>query len=241
MTLVKNLVGERFNNLVVQEDFIKDGIRWIKCKCDCGNFTIIRAHNRKQVLSCGCSYRNDLTNQRFDSLIAIKYLRTTEPHHRVYWLCQCDCGKFIEVTSKNLIRKSTKNCGDRNIHKHYKYKGYQDIPGSLFHRMKDGARKRNHEFDITIEQMWELFLKQNKKCALSGRDIDFGDFNIITQYRKTTASLDRIDSKKGYTIDNVQWVHRDINMMKHIYDQGYFISTCREIVLVADSKGIKCQ
>ena len=50
-----------------------------------------------------------------------------------------------------------------------------------------------------------MFLKQNKKCALTGLDIWFG----ISTKEKThgkkeqTASLDRIDSSKGYTKDNV--------------------------------------
>ena len=42
----------------------------------------------------------------------------------------------------------------------------------------------------------------------------------------TTASLDRIDSKKGYTIDNVQWVYKKINMMKQNYDQKEFVNLC---------------
>lgn len=29
-----------------------------------------------------------------------------------------------------------------------------------------------------------------------------------------TASLDRIDSSKGYTIDNVWWIHKQLNWMK---------------------------
>ena len=49
---------------------------------------------------------------------------------------------------------------------------------------------------------------------------------ISTKYNKTTASLDRIDSKKAYTVDNIQWVHKDINMLKNKYDQEYFIHMC---------------
>jgi hypothetical protein len=47
--------------------------------------------------------------------------------------------------------------------------------------------------------------------------------------RLTTASLDRIDSSKGYVIDNVQWLHRDINMMKQRFSQEYFINICKHI------------
>jgi len=36
----------------------------------------------------------------------------------------------------------------------------------------------------------------------------------MKEYADTTASLDRINSSKGYTLDNVQWVHKTVNIMK---------------------------
>lgn len=45
-----------------------------------------------------------------------------------------------------------------------------------------------------------------------------------------TASLDRINSSIGYTIDNVQWVHKKINMMKMDLSQEEFINYCRLVV-----------
>lgn len=40
------------------------------------------------------------------------------------------------------------------------------------------------------------------------------------------ASLDRIDSNMDYQEENVQWLHKDINMMKQQFDQDYFIQMC---------------
>ena len=42
-------------------------------------------------------------------------------------------------------------------------------------------------------------------------------------------SLDRIDSNNGYVEGNVQWVHKDVNMMKKDYNQEYFINICKLI------------
>lgn len=53
--------------------------------------------------------------------------------------------------------------------------------------------------------MWELFLKQRGKCALTGEDLKLGYKN------NQTASLDRIDNSIGYEKNNIQWVHKDIN------------------------------
>jgi hypothetical protein len=76
---------------------------------------------------------------------------------------------------------------------------------------------------LTIEQAWELYQKQEGKCALSGLPIFFP----ATNKGEFTASLDRIDSSKGYIEGNVQWVHKDINIMKNKFPQDYFIKICK--------------
>jgi len=57
---------------------------------------------------------------------------------------------------------------------------------------------------------------------LSGLDISFTG---------KTASLDRIDNEKGYVEGNVQWVHKDINNMKHTYPNDYFVNLCQQVAL----------
>ena len=41
-----------------------------------------------------------------------------------------------------------------------------------------------------------------------------------------TASVDRIDSSKGYIADNIQILHKDINVMKWDFTQDYFLHLC---------------
>jgi len=67
-------------------------------------------------------------------------------------------------------------------------------------------------------------LKQDKKCALSGVDIGFSKKTI--DKHETTASLDRIDSSKGYIIENIQWIHKEVNRMKMDMDETRFIRWC---------------
>ena len=60
--------------------------------------------------SCGCQRFEDLSNQRFGKLIALK--RTG---NRIgtssEWECQCDCGKTAYVSAHNLKTEHTKSCG----------------------------------------------------------------------------------------------------------------------------------
>jgi hypothetical protein len=114
-------------------------------------------------------------------------------------------------------------CGN----KVYNWKGCGDLCGTYWSRVVKGAEERNLPVGITINDAWDLFLKQNGKCTLSGLDI------IIKRgrgnndwYKLTTASLDRIDSNKGYIVGNIQWVHKLINISKWNLDERIYIDYC---------------
>lgn len=167
----------------------------------------------------------DISGQRFGKLVALNYVETINKTSR--YLCQCDCGKQKILIRKLLVRGDTTSCGcdwiKSNI-KHHSWKGYKDIPLDFFTTIKRGAESRNIEFNITIEQISDLLEYQNKKCALSGLDLQFSK---IRKDKKTqTCSLDRIDSNIGYVKGNIQWVHKRINIMKNKLSDKDFIYFC---------------
>lgn len=86
---------------------------------------------------------------------------------------------------------------------------YNKIAITWFEVKKRGGISRGYDWNISIEDVWNLYEKQNGKCALSGIDIGWDEKGL-----KATASIDRIDNNKGYLTDNVQLVHKKINMMK---------------------------
>ena len=87
---------------------------------------------------------------------------------------------------------------------------------------------RGIKFDITIEDIWDLFLKQERKCAFTGQELSMGRETRKDPIERT-ASLDRKDSSKPYTMDNVQWVHKDINMMKRSLSDERFVQLCKTV------------
>lgn len=149
------------------------------------------------------------------------------------WLCKCECGREKNVYQTHLIQGNSKSCKNvgcqfvKSGETHSQWKGIGDISGDKLYCIQNGASKRNIPFEITKEYIWELFIKQNKKCALSGVDIDFGiQIGPEDKQEQATASLDRIDNSKGYIIGNVWWVHRDINWMKNTFKLNHFIKLC---------------
>ncbi len=143
---------------------------------------------------------------------------------------RCKCGDEFSRTYHRLRGQQSILCDRcaRSDGPSKNFKGYKEISLTQWNRAKKCAREGGRLFDINIEQAYEIFLKQNKKCAISGLDIGFGVPG--KKYRSNvTASLDRIDSDKNYTLDNVQWVHKDINWMKQDFNEEYFIKTCKKI------------
>jgi hypothetical protein len=100
-------------------------------------------------------------------------------------------------------------------------------------KLKKEQKNRGYSICVDIKYVWNLYLQQNKKCALSGLPIEFAIANKKSS--ETTASLDRINSTKGYVEGNIQWVHKNINIMKNVYEQNYFIFLCK---LIAENNNI---
>lgn len=106
--------------------------------------------------------------------------------------------------------------------------GFEDIPMSYFGPLKACAKARNIEFNISIEDIWNLYISQNKVCKLSGANIYFGSKKIKGIIRN--ASVDRIDSNIGYQLDNIQLVDKKINSMKKDFSLSHFLYLCESVV-----------
>lgn len=147
-----------------------------------------------------------------------------------YWNCICDCGNKKVVCGKSIVRRSAVSCGCWNKNKCWQ--GVGDLGKTYWSKIVKHASERNLEFSIDMKYAWKLFQKQKGKCALSGVDILIDrSWSQNTYMGKSinTASLDRIDSSKGYIKGNVQWVHKTINKMKSNLLESDFINWCSKI------------
>lgn len=147
-----------------------------------------------------------------------------------YWKCRCECGNVAYAVTNELRAGIAKSCGclrsKQNSQSHH-WKGHGQISSHFFAQIIRSAANRGLVMQVTIEQLWDLFVKQNGKCALTGVDIKFAE----SHKENPTASVDRIDSKLGYIVGNIQFVHKDINIMKLDHSQDRFVELCN---LVSD-------
>lgn len=171
----------------------------------------------------------DLTGREFGLLKVLEFSEIRKGQGS-FWLCECKCGNIKPMSRAVLVNKRAKTCGckcNRYGQKDVGWTGHGQITGWFWTHIKRGATSRPTpvEFNLTIEYAWQKFLEQDGKCALSGLLLEFE--MKFSDAKNRTASLDRIDSTKGYIEGNVQWVHKDINKMKWNYPEEKFIEFCK--------------
>ena len=186
----------------------------------------------------------DVKGKKFDLLRPVKLVSIDENktgNNKYLWECECDCGNKCIKSTYSLkyhhVNNNTKNscgCEDKRI---ARWKSL-DINPKHFNRIKSSAKSRKLEFDLTPEFLHELFHKQKKRSAISGRELlmpgrkgnGSGLSQCVSENKDLIASLDRIDSSKGYTKDNVWWISRRENSCKmdlSIQDmEQFFIDGC---------------
>lgn len=230
----KDLINKTFTYLkVIEYSHMKirkrkgiqycEKLHYWKCQCKCGN--IIVCHGASLISgntkSCGClRIKYDIAGQKFGEWTVLKLATPvvrSNGHKERAWLCICSCDKKQILLQGSLIRGRSSRCFECRRSKN---KSYGEILYTYWHSLQRGAKKRNIKFEIDIQYCWDLFLKQERKCKLSGVELEFGKQSLYK------ASLDRINPNMGYIIGNVQWINRTINMCKGNLQNNDLIKIC---------------
>lgn len=118
-------------------------------------------------------------------------------------LCKV-CYKKRTKIYKNLNPEKSKN---------HRKKYDQSVRGKLNRLVrvaKERATKLNKEFDLDFSFIVTLFEQQSGVCSLTGIPFDLS--KTKHSRRPFCPSLDRIDSTRGYTKDNVRLVCTAVNL-----------------------------
>jgi len=193
-------------------------------------------------MAMGPGKRGDVVGKVFGWWTVIKEKPYT-PYEIAKVFCGCRCGTTRWIGLSGLKRGKTKSCGCLTVERSslQNYRGIGDLSKSYVTRIKSSAKSRGIEFVLTAEFLWELFVAQDGKCAITGvplvMDRHFRK-SMAAKNKNQTASLDRKDSSLGYVKGNVQWVHLDINMMKHNKSERRFVELCQAVAGHAANRGL---
>lgn len=220
-------IGNKYKNYtVISEPYLDNKIWYVNVQCNCGKIKKQPTGSLKKLNQCKkCNaifkYRKYKTGDKKYNLTIIDYINNSSNSHTQIKV-RCDCGNTNNISTYHFGKiKMCRGCYlSKNGINHPSYKGTKYITKTYFSQIKLNAKCRNLNFNLTINDLDKLLVKQNFKCYLSGQSISVHD---------KTASLDRVDSTKGYTKNNIAWIHKDIQRMKSDFDIFYFIDICNKI------------
>lgn len=124
----------------------------------------------------------------------------------------------LSYLCRDCNRETSRDYRLRNKDRYYANQKKSRESESVFisqtlYSLKTRANKKGLEVDVTQEYLKSLLDASEYSCSVSGLKM-----NLESHPRKKAnpfkASLDRIDSTKGYIKGNVQWVCWSVNQMK---------------------------
>lgn len=222
-----DLTGLKFNHLTVIKRHPKPHpTTWI-CKCDCGKITRKDSQNLKRGITKSCGCIKPIDDKVVGTTINSWYIAEKMPErykdNGIMYRCirkECGCEKRVSL---RFIKRLKHNWTCPKISK-----GTGQLSYKSFSRKRVSAKTKGKEFILTQKFLADLYEQQERKCAITGISITL--FPEKERVYEETASLDRIDSDKGYVEGNVQWVHKDVNTMKWDFELDKLLLFAKLIV-----------
>ncbi len=156
--------------------------------------------------------------------------------------------KYFEQKNKETYQKSNLNNPKYNHNRYVLYKNeylkrqdflLKSARGrlySIFDAARTRSKKYKLEFIITLQDILDLYEIQNKKCLLTNID-----FSLERKGRKNknpfAPSIDRINSEKGYTKNNIRLVCVIVNLALNNFGDIIFDKMCKEYINNLNMKG----
>lgn len=240
-------IGVKINEwTIISDPIIVNGKRTRDLICSCGhkaNFTesyINKSTFSRSCKSCGQIRRYNESSSRVynigDKLMNLEILDIIHGKRIKYKVKCLSCGNVYE-TGHSILNKKSNNIGTSYCNKCFtidmksqrKCKMLTEHISLIFYKkLIVQANLRGILFNVSPEYLESIY---NGFCYLSNTKIDIGTYSKSKGCIDSgNASLDRIDSTKGYVENNVGWVSKQINVMKHILSVEDFVKLCKMVV-----------
>ena len=133
----------------------------------------------------------------------------------------------------NVLYPICRSCTENARGKHVAHPLYKPSIDRFFCKLasslKGGARTRGIAVFIDKDDLLGLYLEQEGKCALTGTLMVL-DSGKSAHRNRVRPSIDRVDSGGNYTLDNIQLICAQLNLMKGGMSQVDFLRWCNKVV-----------
>lgn len=115
------------------------------------------------------------------------------------------------------------------------------IPNTIRARWKGNAEARGLEWSITDTEIEEKLVSQDWKCYYTGVKMlvpSYENGKTFNMGHPDSLSIDRIDSSKGYTKDNIVFCACAINYAKNKWSEQEFVAFLKQVVSTMTTKEV---
>ena len=222
---------------------VKNGHNYVTARCTCGKEQLICLSDLRSGRATGC--RNCKARERsLDIKIGDNFKQwlvidgpVIGKGSVVLWKVRCmECNtseRYIqgnELVNNSKCFKCLKCAMKTKGNTQALNKGkIGELSLTRYSKLGRSALKRNIQFNVSLEYLWNLFKLQDYKCAITG--------DVLLSINK--ASLDRIDSDRGYEEGNVQWTTTQSNLSKHKMTMQELYNFCTKVLNNANQQPIR--
>ena len=186
--------------------------------------------------------RIDLSGKRINKLLVLNFSHShIQPsgQKRAVWNVRCDCGVEKKMSNGTLSSGRIISCGCegaklRKLGTNKKPFGEANF-NYIFLQYKHRAKSKNWEFEFTKDSFREVITKKCVYCNSIGQEYRI---NRSQNGKFISNGIDRIDSSKGYTVENSVPCCKNCNVMKNNLELNEFINHIKKIYYVTIEKGI---
>lgn len=265
MKTIENLTNRVFGRLtVIERDLSRksknETSRWY-CLCLCGNkISVLRSSLMKgNTKSCGClknekaalngkkgigvskPIKEDLTGRIFGKLKVLQRDVVKIGLERgSFWICQCECGNICSTARHSLVNHGTQSCGcyQKTQARNKAMPDAMSDKNYWIGKYKRRAKNQNVEFSFSDKEFYDICSMNCFYCDREPvvRSTGYIRQNDVGVYKAN--GIDRIEPKKGYTIENSVPCCTPCNLMKTDKNQQEFINIAIRIAKKHGKKNV---
>lgn len=239
----KQYIGQQYNNLtLIQKSNRKRRGRFLwKCLCTCGNITYQELSNiiAGRIKTCGTrrNHLSDYTGQTYNRLTILEETQckvNKDGAVKRYYRCLCNCGKTTICQITGVLSGRIKSCGclAEEQRKEGRSRKYHPVISSAM------VIWCHYKEELSFDDFMRLTQQNCTYCGVPPSNIfnkaDKAKSYIPSQYQIEAGNfvyngLDRVDSNKKHTIDNVVPCCWNCNRMKSNMSLDDFLAHIQKI------------
>ncbi len=237
----KGQLREDFTGTFINGWAIGDYVGSQKYECTCENGHTVLRHvgqiKERRLTCCRQCKANQLIKEivgkKFGKWEALEYIIPSNENRRSFlFKCVCECGKVRILCSRVLLSNHTNSCHNCSGRLPVEVAGFNVV----YCRYKAAARNRKVKWELSKDEFRGLV---ESNCYYTG--LPPSTICKVSEGSYIYNGVDRLDSSKGYFMDNCVPCITRVNIMKMNLPYSEFIELCALITKTISEKNNNIQ